>query len=123
MNAYHKNIEKETLKNNNYRKVIYTVPDKNQLVFMSLNVGEDIPKEIHPHISQFFRVEKGEGLAIIDGKKYKLKDGSGLIIPPGAQHYIKNTSKTDKLKLYSIYSPPNHPPNRVNKRQPKTESD
>jgi len=118
---FHKNIEKETIKNNNYRKVLYTVPGKNQLVLMSLKPSEDIPKEIHSKISQFIRVEKGKGIAIINNKKYKLKDGMSLVIPPKAEHYIKNTSKTEDLKMYTIYSPDNHPKNKINKRQPKNE--
>lgn len=116
--VFHKNIEKLTLKNKNYRKVLYTVKGKNQLVLMSLIPGEDIPTEIHKNISQFFRVEKGNGIAIIDNKKYNLKDGMSLIIPPGSKHYIKNTSKKEDLKMYSIYSPENHPRNKINKRQP-----
>ena len=119
--ADHRNIEKDTLKNNNYRKVLYTVPGKNQLVLMSLKPGEDIPKETHNKISQFFRVEKGKGLAIINNKKYKLKDGMSIIIPPKAEHYIYNTSKTEDFKLYTIYSPDNHSPNKINRRQPKNE--
>ena len=121
MKPDHRNIEKDTLKNNNYRKVLYTVPGKNQLVLMSLNPGEDIPEEIHSHISQFFRVEAGKGYAKIDGKRYTLKDGFSIIIPPGAKHYIKNTSRTEKLKMYTIYSPDNHPEGRVDKRQPKND--
>ena len=118
MKPYHRNIEKETIKNDNYRKVLYTVKGKNQLVLMSLNPGEDIPEEVHSKISQFFRVEAGKGYAKIDGKRYTLKDGFTIIIPPGSKHYIKNTSKTEKLKMYSIYSPENHPEELVNKRQP-----
>ena len=119
--ADHRNIEKDTLKNNNYRKVLYTVPGKNQLVLMSLKPGEDIPKETHNKISQFIRVEKCKGVAIINNKKYKLKDGMSIIIPPKAEHYIKNTSKTEDFKLYTIYSPDNHPPKKINRRQPKNE--
>ena len=119
--VFHKNIEKLTLNNKNYRKVLYTVKGKNQLVLMSLIPGEDIPTEIHNNISQFFRIEKGRGVAIIDDKRYILKDGMSIIIPPGSQHYIKNTSKKDDLKMYSIYSPENHSGNRLDKRQPKND--
>jgi len=115
---YYKNIEKETLKNNYYRKVLHTDKGKSQLVLMCLNPGEDIPLETHNNVSQFFRIESGKGLAIVDGKKILLKDGSALIVSPGSKHYIKNTSKTMKLKLYSIYSPDEHSPNRIDKRQP-----
>ena len=117
--VFNKNIESLTLKNENYRKVLHTDKGKSQLVIMSLIPGEDIPKELHNDVSQFFRIESGKGVAIIDGKRYNLKDGIALIIPPGTEHYIKNTSSSEPLKLYSIYSPDNHPYNKVNKRQPK----
>ena len=117
----YRNIEKETLKNNNYRKVLYTVKNQMQLVLMSLNPGETIPDEVHPNLSQFMRVESGKGRAIIGNKKYLLKDGITIIIPPGTNHFIKNTSKIDKLKLYSIYSSDHHPNKKINKRQPKNE--
>jgi mannose-6-phosphate isomerase-like protein (cupin superfamily) len=117
MKIDYRNIEKETLKNNNYRKVLYTVPGKNQLVLMSLNVGEDIPEEIHNNVSQFFRIESGNGYALINNKKYKLKDGVSLIVPPGVKHYIKNNSKKEKLKLYTLYSPEIHKQGHIDKRQ------
>lgn len=113
-----RNIEKDTIKNKKYRKVVHTIEDKFQLVLMCLNVGEDIPMETHKKVTQFIRVEKGYGLATINDKKYKLRDGSAVTIPPNTPHYIKNTSKTKPLKLYSIYVPPEHPKNRVNDRQP-----
>ena len=119
MNLDYRNIEKETLKNNYYRKVLYTVKDQMQLVLMSLNPNETIPEETHKNISQFMRIESGKGQAIIDNKKYLLKDGITLIIPPGSKHFIKNTSKTSKLKLYTIYSSHHHPNKKINKRQPK----
>lgn len=118
MKPDHRNIEKETIKNKNYMKVLYTVKGNMQLVLMSLNPGEDIPEEIHNNITQFFRIESGMGYAKINGKRYTLKDGFTLIIPPGSKHYIKNTSKTEPLKLYSIYSPEHHPNKKINKRQP-----
>ena len=109
------NIEKATLRNNNYRKVLDTNKYQ-QLVLMSLNPGEDIPLESHDG-SQFFRIEKGRGVAEIDGKRVLLKDGTSLTVPKNTQHYIKNTSSTQPLKLYSIYSPPQHPKNTTNRRQ------
>ena len=117
----YRNIEKDTETNNLYRKVIHTVPNKFQLVLMSLNVGEDIPAEVHEKQVQFIRIESGEGLAIVgpSKKRYKLKEGISITIPPKTRHYIKNTSEKDKLKLYTIYAPPDHPPNERNKRQPK----
>lgn len=120
--AFHINLESDTIQNKDYRRVIYTGP-KQQLVLMSLNVSEDIPAEVHDG-TQFFRIEKGKGMSSIweNGKNspptnIELSDGSGLIIPPGTQHYIKNISSTEPLKLYSIYSPPQHPAGTVHNRQ------
>lgn len=112
---FKQNIETKTIKNKNYRKVVYT--DKNiQIVYMSLNANEDIPREKHTHISQFIRVEAGTATVEINNKKYNLKDGDAIVIPPGTWHYVKNTG--DYLKLYTIYSKPEHPSNRLDKRQP-----
>lgn len=113
----YRNIEKDTLKNKLYRKVIYTVPGKTQLVLMSLKPGEDIPMENHKHIAQFIRVEKGNGISIVSGKTYKLKDGISITIPPNRKHYVKNTSKTEDLKMYILYSPEEHKKNRKQIRQ------
>ena len=107
-------IEKKTLSNNNYRKVLYTTKQQ-QLVVMSLPVGDDIPMEKHPHTTQFIRIEKGIAQAIVDGKKYKLVDGDAIIIPQNTEHYIKNIG-SNTLKLYTIYSPPEHPINTIQKK-------
>ena len=111
-----RDIEKKTISNNFYRKVVYT--DKwQQLVIMSLNVGETIPLESH-NGTQFFRIESGKAEARVGGSKYKtLKDGAVLMVPPNTKHVIKNTSKKDPLKLYTIYSPPQHKPKTIKKRQ------
>tara|TARA_R110002074_G_scaffold13729_1_gene48527 strand:+ start:382 stop:1233 length:852 start_codon:yes stop_codon:yes gene_type:complete len=115
---HHFNIEKETLKNTNYRKVVYT--DKyQQLVLMSLNPKEYIYLEKH-NATQFFRVEKGNGIAKVGGKDIKLKDGVSVTVPPNTFHKIINTGSVP-LKLYTIYSPPQHKPGTVDKRQPTDE--
>jgi len=101
------NIEKATLENNNFRKVLYT-SKHSQLVLMSLKPMEDIGMEVHEENDQFFRFEKGEGKCLIDGNEYELSDGVAVVVPAGAQHNIINTSKTDDLKLYTIYSPAHH---------------
>ena len=115
-------IEKETLINTDYRRVIYT--DKyQQLVLMSIPVGEDIPLEVHPHVSQFLRIEAGQGV-VKSGKnknhlkQVKVKDGSSVNIPNGLYHHVLNTGQ-EPLKLYSIYSPPEHPKETVQKMKPK----
>jgi len=102
------NIEQETLVNAFFRRVLFT-GKYTQLVLMSLKPGEDIGMEIHPKVDQFFRFEKGQGKVIIDGVEHVVSDGSAVVVPAGANHNIINTSTTDDLKLYTLYSPPNHP--------------
>lgn len=107
MKGYVINIEKNTLENNNFRKVLYT-GKHSQLVLMSLAPKEEIGMEVHEENDQFFRFEKGQGKCIIDGQEYELKDGVAVVVPAGAQHNIINTSSTEELKLYTIYSPAHH---------------
>lgn len=106
MKGYITNIEKDSLENSNFRKVLYTAKNS-QLVLMSLKPGEEIGMEMHT-LDQFFRVEKGEGKAVLDGVEHKIEDGSAVIIPAGTNHNIINTSQDREMKLYTIYSPPNH---------------
>lgn len=112
-------IEKATLENEDYRRVLFT-PGFQQLVLMSIPVGEDIELEMHPHVDQFFRIESGKG-EIRFGKnqieKILIKDGSGVIVTHGTYHRVINTGNSP-LKLYSIYSPPNHPKDRVDITKP-----
>ncbi len=107
MKGFHSNIEKDTLENANFRKVLYTGKHC-QLVLMSLKPKEEIGMEVHLENDQFFRFEKGQGKCIIDGNEYAVADGSAIIVPAGAQHNIINTSGTEDLKLYTIYSPAHH---------------
>jgi len=107
MKGYKSNIEKDTVENENFRKVLYT-GKHSQLVLMSLKPKEEIGMEVHAENDQFFRFEKGEGKCIIDDNEYELKDGVAIIAPAGAQHNIINTSETEDLKLYTIYSPAHH---------------
>jgi mannose-6-phosphate isomerase-like protein (cupin superfamily) len=107
MQGFNTNIEKETLENNNYRKALYT-GKYSQFVLMNLKPLEEIGFETHPENDQFFRIEKGSGKCIIDGHEYALKDGMAIIVPAGAKHNVINTSATDDLKLYTIYSPAHH---------------
>jgi mannose-6-phosphate isomerase-like protein (cupin superfamily) len=107
MKGFNTTLEKDALKNTDFRRVLYT-GKHSQLVLMCLKPGEEIGAEVHPDVDQFFRFEKGEGLVIIDGVKHPIKDGSGVIVPSGARHNVINTSKTAELKLYTIYSPPEH---------------
>jgi mannose-6-phosphate isomerase-like protein (cupin superfamily) len=107
MKGYITSIEKETRKNTNFRKVLYTGKNS-QLVLMNLKPLEEIGMEVHKDRDQFFRFEKGEGKVVIDGVAHKVKDGDAVIVPAGAKHNIINTSKKLELKLYTIYSPPEH---------------
>jgi mannose-6-phosphate isomerase-like protein (cupin superfamily) len=105
--GFNGNLEKETLENTDFRRVLYT-GKFSQLVLMCLKPGEDIGSEVHQTVDQFFRFESGEGVVEVDNMKYKVRDGSAVIVPSGAQHNVINTSKKDNLKLYTIYSPPEH---------------
>ena len=107
MKGFCTDIEKATLENDNFRKVLYT-SKHSQLVLMSLKPEEDIGMEVHKDNDQFFRFEKGKGKCVIDGNEYELSDGVAVVVPAGAQHNIINTSKTEDLKLYTIYSPAHH---------------
>lgn len=118
------NINKLTLENEYFRRVIYTDMHQ-QIVLMSLLPSEDIGVEIHPGVSQFIRIEKGEGIAHLDWGNglvsRQIGDDSFIEIPAGTYHNIINTSKTNKLKLYTIYSPPNHPADKVNMVKPSND--
>ena len=105
--GFHVDMEQETIDNDDYRRVLYTTKD-NQLVLMTLQPGEDIGAEVHEVTAQFFRFEQGEGKVVVGSKEYKVKDGDSVIVPEGVKHNIINTSKTQKLKLYTLYSPPVH---------------
>ena len=119
MKGYFENIEKVTLKNNYFRKVLYTGKHV-QLVVMSLKPKEDIGLEVHKGVDQFFRFEQGEGNVVIDGEEFKVSADDVVIVPEGSSHNITNTSTTD-LKLYTIYSPPNHPDGTIHKTKKEAE--
>ena len=114
---YIKNIEEETRKNRNYRKVLYNNKDQ-QIVLMSIKVGEEIGMERHDEVDQFIKIEEGEGIAIIREREYKLCKGSVVLIPRGFEHNIINKGE-EVMKLYSIYSPPEHRKNLINRTKPK----
>jgi len=117
---FHMNIEKTTLSNNNYRNVLYTSKNQ-QIVVMSIKPNDNIHKEIHKDHDQFIRIEKGVGKAIINDVEYQLSDGIALIIPAGTTHEIINTSNTEDLKLYTIYSPPEHADKLVQHDKPSSD--
>jgi mannose-6-phosphate isomerase-like protein (cupin superfamily) len=121
MTGYFGSIEKQTLKNSYFRQVLFTGKHA-QLVVMRLRAGEEIGNEVHPNVDQFFRIEKGELKFVFDnGKKtHVTKDGDAVIVPAGTWHNVVNASKGDS-KLYTIYSPPNHPDGTVHKTKAQAE--
>ena len=107
MKGFHQNIEKLTLENRNYRRVLYTGA-QSQLVLMFLKPYEEIGMEAHPDNDQFLRFERGTGKVIVDGNEYVVSDGDAIVVPAGAKHNVVNTSSENELKLYTIYSPAHH---------------
>jgi mannose-6-phosphate isomerase-like protein (cupin superfamily) len=107
MKGFNIGIEKATIENDNFRKVLYT-SKHSQLVLMSLLPKEEIGLETHPDNDQFFRFEAGVGEVHIDAEVYTIKDGDAIVVPAGSKHNIINTSSTLPLKMYTIYSPPHH---------------
>ena len=106
MKGYVTNIERDTLENKDFRRVLYTAKNI-QLVLMSLRGKEEIGEETHT-LDQFIRVEAGHGIAILDWVKHQISDGSAVVIPAGTKHNVVNDSDTEELKLYTLYSPPEH---------------
>ncbi len=106
MKGYVTNIEELALANDNFRKVIYTGP-KSQLVLMSLSPGVDIGEETH-ELDQFIKIESGKGKAVLEGISYEIKEGYGLVVPAGVRHNIINESQNEAMKIYTLYSPPEH---------------
>ncbi len=113
-------IESATRQNDNFRKVIFTAPHS-QLVLMALQPGEDIGMEVHPNVDQFFRIETGQGKVVIDGQESPIKDGSAIVVPAGSMHNVVNTGN-EPLKLYTIYSPPNHPHGTIHRTKKEAEA-
>jgi mannose-6-phosphate isomerase-like protein (cupin superfamily) len=115
-------IEQLTLNNAYFRQVLFTAPNS-QLVVMCLQPGEAIGDEVHPKVDQFFRIEQGEAKFIFNEKnEHSVHEGDAVVIPAGTYHNVINTSKTALLKLYTIYSPPNHPPGTVHKTKAEAEA-
>lgn len=112
MNGFVGDIEELTENNENFRKVLFTAPHS-QLVVMCLLPNEDIGMEVHEDNDQFIRIEKGEGKAILNGEEKNIGDGFAVVVPAGTEHNIVNTSNTDEMKLYTIYSPAHHPDGTV----------
>jgi mannose-6-phosphate isomerase-like protein (cupin superfamily) len=121
MVGYVGSIEKQTLDNNYFREVLFTGIYA-QLVVMCLQPGEDIGNEVHPSVDQFFRIEQGRAEFVLNGnEKHQVKNGDAVIVPAGTYHNVINASKTRTLKLYTIYSPPNHPDKTTHKTKAEAE--
>ena len=114
-------IEKRTLGNDYFRQVLFTGKHA-QLVVMCLQPGEEIGNEVHPNVDQFFRIEQGEATFVFnENEKHLAKNGDAVIVPAGTHHNVINSSSKKKLKLYTIYSPPNHPDKTVHKTKAEAE--
>jgi mannose-6-phosphate isomerase-like protein (cupin superfamily) len=122
MTGYVANIEKLALANTNFRQVVYTSQHA-QIVLMALKPKEEIGMEVHAYTDQFFRVEKGQGKVIMNGKETSIADGTAILIPAGTEHNIINLSETEELKLYTIYAPPHHVDGVVHKTKAAAEAD
>jgi mannose-6-phosphate isomerase-like protein (cupin superfamily) len=114
------NIEKDTLENDNFRKVLYT-SKYGQVVVMSLLPNEEIGMEVHETVDQFFRVDSGEGKVIIDGEEAQIEDGFAVVVPAGSMHNVVNTSSDKPLKFYTIYMPPHHNSKTIHKTKAEAE--
>ena len=106
MKGFVDDIDRLTVENKDFRRVLYTGKHL-QLVLMALRPGEEIGEEVHDDHDQFFRIEKGEGEVWIDGQRTKIKADDAIIVPAGARHNVINTG-AKKLKLYTVYGPPDH---------------
>jgi mannose-6-phosphate isomerase-like protein (cupin superfamily) len=114
-------IEKQTSENNYFRQVLFTGTHC-QLVVMCLQPGEEIGEEVHENVDQFFRIEEGEAKFVFNKKEeHMVQSGDAVVVPAGTFHNVINTSKTKALKLYTVYSPPNHPDGTVHKTKEEAE--
>lgn len=121
MTGFVGDIEKLTEKNRNFRQVLYTGKFA-QLVVMNLKPGEEIGNEVHAKVDQFFRIEEGTAQFVFnETEKETVKAGGAVIVPAGTFHNVINASKTEPLKLYTVYSPPNHPDGTIHKSKAEAE--
>jgi mannose-6-phosphate isomerase-like protein (cupin superfamily) len=114
MIGYTTDIERDTLANQDYRRVLYTGRNT-QLVLMTLQPREEIGVETHEEHDQFIRIESGTGVAVLNGEEHPLSDGVAVVIPAGVEHNVINTSSDQPLRLYTLYSPPEHPDGTVHR--------
>lgn len=118
--AFQANIENLAKENNFFRKVVYT-GKHSQLVLMSIDVGSEIGEEVHPNVDQILFFVEGKGEAILDSKSSPVEEGDVVFVPAGTLHNFKNTG--DKpLKLYTVYSPPQHPDGTIHRTKKEAEA-
>lgn len=122
MAGFLNNIERLTLENSNFRKVLFTGQHA-QLVVMCLKPNEEIGQEVHQTTDQFLRVESGEGKAVVGGEEHLIKDGDAIIVPAGIEHNVINTSATSELKIYTVYAPSHHKDGTIHKTKEDAEAD
>jgi mannose-6-phosphate isomerase-like protein (cupin superfamily) len=121
MTGYVGAIEAQTLKNNYFRQVLFTGKHC-QLVVMCLQPSEEIGNEVHDHVDQFFRIEEGDAKFVFnDTEEHLVHNADAVVVPAGTHHNVINVSKTKKLKLYTVYSPPNHPDGTIHKTKAEAE--
>jgi mannose-6-phosphate isomerase-like protein (cupin superfamily) len=118
--GYVANIGAVTLANDYFRQVLFT-GKYSQLVVMSLLPGEEIGEEVHDNVDQFFRIEKGNGKVIMNGEETEFGEEFAIIVPAGTKHNVINTG-SEPLKLYTIYSPANHPVGTIHKTKEEAEA-
>ncbi len=114
MAGYVGSIEKETERNDCFRRVLFT-GRHSQLVLMCLKPGEEIGAEVHHGVDQFFRIEGGQARFVLAGQEHVARDGDAVIVPAGTEHNVINISGSEPLRLYTIYSPPEHPDGTVHR--------
>lgn len=122
MKGFYTNINETALNNSNFRQVLYT-GQHSQLVLMSLKPGEEIGSEVHSDNDQFFQFEAGTGTVVVDDISYDVTDRNLVLVPAGAQHNIINTSESEDLKMYTIYSPAHHKDGVVRATKADAEAD
>lgn len=120
--GYIVNIDEITVSNSSFREVLFTGP-VSQLAVMSLNPGEEIGEEVHKSIDQFIRFEEGEAKVVLNGKEHSVEADDAVVIPAGVRHNIINTSASEDLKLYTVYSPPEHKPGTLHKTKAEAMAD
>ena len=119
MKGFIGDIEQQTQANDDFRRVIYTGPHM-QLVLMALRPGEEIGAEVHQDTDQFFRVEGGSGVVVIDGRETPIESDTAIVVPAGARHNVRNTGN-EPLRIYTLYAPPEHADGTVHRTRSDAE--